>query len=133
MPKIYMTVGRQSVILITFAGWKDTAAARFAHFRTFTRDCNHRGVLAAVFILAGMCDRLPSVRRIEAQIASLNTQEQDALQLLLRKPNVSVQVSGVLARIRKDREHLTAVLRESITNGRSVIQWGDLVAEHSVA
>ena len=77
-----------------------------------------------------MCDRLPNVERIVAQIASLNTQEQDALQLVLRKPNVSGQVSGVLRRIRTDREHLTAVLREAVATGRSVMSWSDLVAEH---
>lgn len=76
-----------------------------------------------------MCDGPVSIQRIERQIEALNDQEQDALQLLLRKPSVSVQVVGLLSRVRKDREHLTGVMLRSVATGRSGVRWTELVAE----
>lgn len=75
-----------------------------------------------------MCDGPVSIQRIQRQIEALTIQEQDALQVLARKPNVSVQVFGLLAR--KDREHLKAVLHDSLTRGRAGVRWSELVAEH---
>ena len=73
---------------------------------------------------------LVSIQRIERQIEDLNIQEKDALQALEQNTSIPVQVFGLLARIRKDREHLQAVLRDSVETGRAGVRWSELVAEH---
>lgn len=75
-----------------------------------------------------MIDGPVSIQRIVGQIASLDDQERDALQLLGQSPNVSEQVCALLKRIRKDRGHLMAVLRHSVASGRAGVRWIELIA-----
>lgn len=71
-----------------------------------------------------------SIERIERQIEALSMQEQDVLRVMDQKPFMKVKASRLLARIRKDRDHLEAVLQDFVVRGRDGVSWSELVASH---